>query len=114
MDTNLKIGIGSASGILIGGLGGYLVSRKFHKKAADQVAHEVMEEVVPSVFQTLTMMFTGVEALFSKEHEDMSDEELGVAYQKMLADGFEFFNLTMKEKYGVSMQLEMRREPSED
>lgn len=119
MNTNTRIGIASVSAYFTGCLAGYLVSRKFHKKDHADMAAEIMEEVVPSMFQTMTMMFTGLQELMNKEfHEGMTDDEFMdafvAAYEKRVFEGIEFFNLTMKDKYGVGMQLEIHHEPAKE
>lgn len=112
MHTNVKIGIGNASGLLVGGLAGYLVSRKLHKKAADKVADEILDEVVPLMFQTMTTMFTGLDGLISmgENNPEMSSEEAMNTFKKSISNGFEFFNLTMKDKYGINLNLEFHKE----
>jgi DNA recombination-dependent growth factor C len=115
MNNNLKIGISGVSGVLIGSLGGYLVSRKFHKKTAETIADEVLHEMMPTMFQIMTTMVTGMKDMVSMDGiSEMNDEEVLAVYEKILSDAFDFFNLTMKDKYGVTMQLEMHREGKDE
>jgi hypothetical protein len=114
VNTNLKIVIGSASGVLIGGLSGYLVSRKLHKKTSETLADEVLHEMMPTIFQIMTTMVTAMKDMTSMDISGMTDEEVFAVYEKIVSDAFNFFNLTMKEKYGVTIQVEMHREPSKE
>ena len=112
MNNYLKLGINNAAILAIGVITGCLVSRKIHLKKNQAIADEIMGEVVPSMFQTMTLMLTSLREVASMDFS--SEDEFMGAYEKTLADGFEFFNLTMKDKYGVQMQLEIHKEPREE